>query len=454
MAAEPRIEREPNQRFLAALLLLAVVTRLAWVLWVHPPDDYVFSDMRKYVERAQRLASIGTESGIRELAWQAFGTHALLALPLRVFGTTNLTSAAILWGSMAAGAVPLSYLLARRVCMRHETAYAVGIGTLLWHPNLSNSGYFLSETPFLFFQLWSTYGLVCTFQDGRRAMQAGVASAFAFAVRPQSALFFGLAGLLWFVHRRKLPHVRLGHLLRIGLPLLAMLAFSLWRFERHTGYGPGIAENVNMNLTAGRCHNIVTQAFPTQARLEQSEREGNTRDGRRVSLPEYRVLAHVLPDDHFFALRPALASETIRFVGYIGDPEVHREIRWRCYEHTGWLEQVRYSLVNASLLWFVSYPWPEAERGRGTFFPAIEMYRHLFQVFILFPSLVGMGIGLASAGRRPAMALVALQLVTSIAVAAIFFGEIRLRTPYDPYSILLAAEIMATAWLFTRRERS
>ena len=42
--------------------------------------------------------------------------------------------------------------------------------------------------------------------------------------------------------------------------------------------------------------------------------------------------------------------------------------------------------------------------------------------------------------RLRAFALLALQLLTSMAVAAVFFGTIRLRSPYDPYAIILAIE--------------
>src|SRR5690606_30287475 len=144
-------------------------------LWIHPPGDYVFSDMGQYVERARRLVLNGFEPGSRELARQVWGTHVLLALPLRLFGLDNLTAAAVMWGLMGAAAVPLAYLLACRLCRYAGTAYAVGVILLLWHPNLSNTGYFLSETPFLLFQLAATYGLVVVWQDGRGAWPTGIA---------------------------------------------------------------------------------------------------------------------------------------------------------------------------------------------------------------------------------------------------------------------------------------
>jgi len=446
--------RPLDKRFFWVLLGLAIVTRLVWVLWIHPPGDYVFSDMGQYVRRAQRLAEHGIVFGDRTLAWQVWGTHALLAVPLWLFGPKNLTAGAVLWGSMGAIAVPLAYALANRVCRHSVSAYAVGVIALLWHPSLSNTGYFLSETPFLCFQVWSTYWLIVTLQEGRRSLGAGIVSALAFAIRPQIAIFFVGVFLIWCLNRRRLPHVRWHHLVLVALPIALMFCISQGRFYLHTGYWGGVAENANMNYTAGRCHNIVTQAFPNQAALERSERRGSTRDGRRVSLPAYRRLAKDVPHEHPLGLRPALGSETIRFVGYIGDPGAHEVIRDRCYAATGWLEQVRYSIVNVSLLWFIGDQWPEVERGREVFLPSVRAFKYVFIFVFWLPSLIGVVWGLTQWRVRPAVTLLSLQVLTSLTTAAAFFGTIRLRTPYDPFSITLAVEVLALVVVHLRSSNS
>ena len=450
------IRRVPvlDTRFLIIITVLALVTRLVWVIWVHPPEHYVFSDMRKYVERAQDLAMHGFRPGVRTLAWQTWGTHYLLAVPLALFGG-SLKVAGVLWGLMSAAAVPAAYLLSCRVSTRRWIPKAVGVAALLWHPNMSNSGYFLSEAPFLCFQLWSTYLLVVVMQDGRRAWPAGIVSAIAFAVRPQASLFFVLVFVSWAVNRKRLPHVHPRHLLGVALPLLLTLAFSFYRFHAHTGYWGGVAENANMNFTAGRCHNIVTQAFKNQHHLERSRKAGNTKNGRRVSLPGFRVLARTVDKrnpDSFFALRPAMESETIRFVGYVGDPEIHRELRRRCYDKTGTLGQIRYSIVNTTLLWFVGHQWPEIEKNRKFFYPTIAFYKYAYQIAIWVPSLIGMVLAIVWIRRYPALTFCGWQLVTSMTIASIFFGSIRLRTPYDPYAIILALEAYALVgpWVWTR----
>ena len=156
-----------------------------------------------------------------------------------------------------------------------------------------------------------------------------------------------------------------------------------------------------------------------------------------------------------------MEHESIKFVGYIGDPDVHREIRRECFARTGVVEQVRYSVVNASLLFFFASPWPDfAETKRrdkaGHFPPGIvlvglaEGSRFFYAIFLLLPSLVGAALGLRELVRRDttpnlALAFVALQLFVSLAVAAVFFGDPRLRAPYDPFAFVLAILALTTA---------
>lgn len=71
-------------RVAVACILIGGLLRLVWGLVVHPPIDYVYSDMAGYVERAQDLAA--GETPRRVDAFWPPGTHMLLAVPLRLFG--------------------------------------------------------------------------------------------------------------------------------------------------------------------------------------------------------------------------------------------------------------------------------------------------------------------------------------------------------------------------------
>lgn len=445
-------------RFFWLLLGLALLTRLAWVVGVHPPDEALFSDMAHYVDRARRLADEGIVLGDRSLAWQAWGTHTLLAIPLWLFGAwpaAALVVAGSIWAGCSAGTVVLSYVLARRVLPKHWgvwPARIVGVLTLVWIPLLSHTGFFVSETPYACALTAATLGAVVLVQTGERPLLAGSLAALAFVLRPQSAVFFALIGVVWlidrFAERQAFVQVTPRRALIYALPLVLALGFSLVRFRVHTGYFGGVAESATMNFTAGRCHNIVTQAFPDADALAQSEARDSTHDGRRISLPGFRALARQGPD-HPLALRPALGGESIKLVGSMGDRAVHREIRSRCYAATGVVEQLRYSLTNVALLWVIARPWPESSDARHPELFDVALRGRDLAALLAPLGLLGMVLGLATWRRDPALALVGLQLLSLLLVSAVVFGAPRLRAPHDGAALLLA--VAAVGRLVSRR---
>ncbi len=472
--APPLPERSPGRdtwdRFTWLLLAAALLTRLVWVIAVHPPADHVFSDMAHYIARAQRLVSEGFVLGDRHLAWQAWGTHTLLALPLWLVGPDTraaLEVAGLMWAAISAGTVVLAHRLAARVLPSAWGAWparAVGLLMLVWIPAISHTGFFISETPYAFVLLAATLGTVELVHEGgdRRAVRAGLWGALAFALRPQCAVFFvlllgaraldrlrmrrgsGRSGVGW--SRR----VDLRRALLFALPLVLMLGFSLVRVRVHAGEWAGVAESGTMNLTAGRCHNIVTQAFPDAEALAASDAAGSTQDGRRISLPGFRAFAR-LPADHPLALRPALGGESIKLVGYVGDAEVHRRIRARCYAATGWLEQLRFSLVNAIGLWVIDRPWPESsDLYAPELFPVAMRGRDLAALLAPLSLLATLVFGLRLA-RTPGLGLCALQIASLVLVSALVFGTTRLRAPYDPYALILVVALLGHALAWVRR---
>jgi hypothetical protein len=467
-----------------SLLTAAVLSRLVWVVWVHPPREHVFSDMAHYVYRARLVAALELEPGQRMMAWQAWGTHALLAIPIVLLGPgqSALEFAALMWAGFSAATVVLGYRLGLRVLPDprpdlhqgghrgpHWPALALGLVLLLWVPLVSHTGYFISETPYACVLLATTLGVVRLIQEGRGALATGSWSALAFALRPQVAVFFALVGLAWLLdRRRRLIHEGRGSWSRrvdgraaliFCVPLLVVVAISMVRFHVYTGHVGGVAENASMNLTAGRCHNIVTRAYSSKEDLESARRTGSPRPDRRISLPGFRALDREGPD-HLLALRPALGGKSIDLVGYVGDPKIHREIRRRCYAATGLAGQLRYSVSNVALLWVIARPWPESsDKWAPDLLPVAVRGRDL-AAWLAPLSLVGMIFALwgwirANPGTSPApsgaerereriagLGVCALQLASLLIVAAVFFGTPRLRTPYDPYALICAIALV------------
>jgi hypothetical protein len=443
-----------------ALTVLAVLSRLVWALWVHPPREHVFSDMAHYVHRARLVASWEIAPGDRAMAWQAWGTHALLAIPMILLGPTGdsaLELAALMWVGFSAATVVLAYRLATQVLPRgredgpHWPATVVGVAVLLWFPLLSHTGFFVSETPFTCCLLASTHAGVLLIQSGRGALRAGLWGALAFALRPQVAVFFALLGIAWLLDRKRRSwsqHVDMRAVVRFAIPLVIVLAISLIRTRVYTGEFGGVAEAGTMNLTAARCHNVVTRSFPDQTSLELAQATGQPPAERRISLPGYRALAREGPE-HPLALRPALGGESIDFVGYIGDRDIHRAIRKRCYAATGVMGQLRYSVTNVALSWVVARPWPEsADHGAPQFLP-VAMHARDLAAWLAPLALLGMLLSLWRFSTLPGLGVCALQLLSLLLTTAVFFGAPRLRTPYDPFALIL---IVALALAIGRRE--
>lgn len=497
-----------------ALLGAAVISRLVWVLWVHPPQAHVFSDMAHYVYRARLVADFEVHAGMREMVWQAWGTHALLAIPMLLMGPgeSALEFAGLIWAGCSAATVVLGYQLALRAFIgagqkpgpladastyrvdgssakdgpapiKAWPATVVGVVLLVWVPLISHTGFFISETPYACVLLATTLGVVRLIQDGRGALGAGVFGALAFALRPQSAVFFILLGLVWLLDRRRRDtlgirgtwsrRVDLRAALLFSLPLIVALTISVVRVRVYTGSFGAVAENGTMNLTAGRCHNIVTRAYPSQDTLEASQRTGSPRASRRISLPGFRALGREGPD-HPLALRPALGGESIDLVGYIGDAKVHREIRRRCYAATGISGQLRYAVTNMALLWVVARPWPESSDKWAP--QLLPLAVHGRDLAALLAPLCVLGMILALLGwagpdpttgsgsggpgpaadaereRRACLGVCALQFLSILVVSALFFGTPRLRAPYDPYALVLALALVSwgLGWIFDR----
>lgn len=457
---DPRAE--PVDWVFWSLLVAAVLSRFVWVVWVHPPREHVFSDMAHYVHRAGLVATFEVEAGDRMMVWQAWGTHGLLAIPLLLLGPgqSALEVAGLMWAGFSAATVVLGYQLAQRVLPGpstpgrvHWLAVVVAVALLGWVPLLSHTGFFVSETPYACALLATTLGAVRVRQDGRGALATGLWAALAFALRPQAAVFFVLLALAWAIERARLGPGSLGltakHAMLLLAPLLVVVAISMIRVRVHTGRFGGVAENASMNLTAGRCHNIVTRAWSSEADLESARQTGAPPPDRRVSLPGFRALGREGPD-HPLALRPALGGEAIDLVGYIGDREVHKQIRKRCYAATGVRGQIYYSISNVALLWLVARPWPESSDQKSPQLLPVAMRGRQIAAALAPLSLLGMFLVLWTWARARGEglhrltggAVCALQLASLLIVAAVFFGDPRLRVPYDPYALILAVALL------------
>jgi Dolichyl-phosphate-mannose-protein mannosyltransferase len=442
-----------EHRWLWVLLVTAFAVRLHWNLVVHPIEDYVYSDMRGYVRRADALFEAWWEPHEYD-AFYPYGTHVLMYVVQAVFGDgpDDFRTLGIAYAVIGAAVVGFGYLLARRVSHHRFVPPLVGAVLVAYYPLISFGGYALSEVPFSFCLVSSTYFLVRMAQGGKKrdAWAAGTLAAFGMVIRPQILASIGLLGLFWLVARRRMPKLRLAVMLHALLPILLVMAFSAWRLHFHTGRYGLISENGKFNQVFGRCHNTKIFALPDSPK----RRRTSFGPPPLIQLAKREEkLPHAWP-----GLDPALEIE-ITYTGYIGDSKILGDIIDRCIAKTGWWKQAEYSLVNVLLLWRYNVAWPDS--GKPEWRAYASRWGKIHASAFAVPALLFVVVAVFVRRRATGLALVALHIVGLVIVAASIFGDTRLRTPYDPFILILAIEAYATAlWLiwtwgqrFMRRRR-
>jgi hypothetical protein len=433
-----------RNRWLLVIVLGAFLVRLHWNLLVHPLGDYVSSDMKGYVSRAdQMLDNFGKAHEYH--AFFPYGTHFLIALVKFVFGRDNFTAIGIVYALLGTIIVGYAYKIAERVSARAWVPPLLGTFMVFYYPLISLGGYCLSEVPFGAFFMMAAFHLLRLVQEGksRDAWLTGVTVAIAGAIRPQVLLSVALFGLLWLVYRKTMPLVRWRHLIFAGIPIVLMLAFSAARLYHHTGGRYGlVSENGRFNQLFGRCHNKKATATPTEPG------RGKIRFGP-PPLIQLEKRAKTAPHS-WVQLDPALGAE-LDYKGYISDARALNELMAKCVQKTGILGQIKYAAVNVLLLAGYNTPWPDS--GRDLWRPRAIQWQSFYTMFLTLP----IALGVATLFSRRTVArhgLLALHVVALVITAAIYFGDTRLRAPYDPLLILLALEVyaFAGAWLWRRAE--
>ncbi len=428
-----------------AIFIAALVVRVHWNLYVHPPGDYVYSDMNGYVGRAGSLFL--DLWGKREYsAFYPWGTHVLMFAIEWVFGKGDLVAVGKAFALMGALTAMFGFLVARRVTRYPPVAAIVGLVLVFDYPMISLSGYFLSETPFGLGMVVGTWALLRVVDHGRArdAYVAGVAIAFALVMRPQILVSVALLGPLWLLGRKLWPKLTIGMLSRAAIPIVLVLGFSAWRLHYHTDRYGLISENGSFNAVFGRCHVTKIIALPDKPGrsrtvfgpppLLQLNKRSTTAPGEWPQLDPVK-------GTHFY------------YFGYIGDSAQHEDYMDQCIAEGGYARQAEYALVHVLMLWRYNVLWPDS--GKGQWQPLAAKWGAIHTHTFAVPAVLMMFI-VFRPRAHPKLALVAIHMWAAFVVAALYFGDVRLRTPYDPFVVLLALEgcAMLGAFVVARARRN
>src|SRR5262249_46412705 len=138
--------------------------------------------------------------------------------------------------------------------------------------------------------------------------------------------------------------------------------------------------------------------------------------------------------DALFKLDPA--GDTRRFFdGDMWDAQPLYSMAAECVRQTGIARQLRYAATHVVLLWGYNIVWPDMNLG-PRFRRPMEIFGALHDLLVLPPALVM--IALAFRRRNARAMLLALHVVGLAMVAVVYFGDTRLRAPYDGVLIVLA----------------
>ena len=469
--------------WILVLFLAALFVRLYWNLKVHPLGEYIYSDMKGYWGRADKM--LEEPFMAREYdAFFPFGTTWLIAGIKYVFGRDNFTAVSIIYALFGASIVAMAYSIVDRVMGREVpwVAPATGLLLVVYYPLIAVGGYVLSELPFSLCLTLSLWLLIRLVEDGRghHAWLLGLTLGVGTLIRSQMLLSVALVGAFWLAFRvayRKRPEqnpyakLRWAHIGFIAVPLGLLLTMSAIRFHVHTGRYGLVSENSSINLIFGRCHNkgiysrrdneghgTIRFSPPPLIQFE-AESEKNPDDWIRIRsvFGEHPEAIDGVPGfavDEFGCTRRKcrLPGSEIEYRGYIGDGDIHAKIVKACIERGGLGRQAYFTVSHWVLLWAKNKMWPDQANPKPRSSVSEEGWRHrqvvwghFHRIVLMVPALLGLGFVFAPR-RRPGQALVALNLWALMVVAGVWIGGMRFRVPYDPIIIMLAMFTYAVVW--------
>jgi 4-amino-4-deoxy-L-arabinose transferase-like glycosyltransferase len=412
-------------RFLFWITLVALVIRLIWNIAIHSPGDFITSDMQSYWKHSDSmLKDPFRRSGTA--VFFPYGPGTLFTLVRLLFGAQNHVALGSVYALLGTLLVPLVYRLAERFSPTARVPRIAAVLTCFYYPFISYGGYYLSELPFA---VWLTAATLFTVRladrgKPRDAWLTGFFVALGAIFRPQILVSLPVLFVLWFWRRKSWPKWRLLHWFRLATPVVLVLAFSAARFHYHTDRWGLISGNGPLNFAFGRCHalEIESRAVAYYASFSPPPMG-------------YLAMRERRHPDSFIRLDPVVGTK-VQLHGTMWSPETFGELTKSCIRVTGYARQLRYSTVHVIMLWGFNNAWPDSAQDPFRFFMLAAVIAH--NIFLMPPLVIML---IASFRRRfSRQALIGAQIAAIVIVAMLYFGDVRLRVPYDGLAIVLALE--------------
>lgn len=407
---------ERHAWLLLVLFLVALVPRLQFAVEEHPPGLYLVSDMAIYRERAVRLLD-----GPRDV-WDTFTPPGYPALIALIFAALGRDDALVGWAQAALGAatVTLAFLLAHRVSRSAVAALGAFAVLAIYPPLVLYTGLFLTETTCAFLVTLFVVAFTAAVERERApaAVLAGVAFAAGAAVRPNLLLALPFLAVVVMTLRRDRRITRAAAITVLAaLPILACA--SAWS-SRLANRPVALATNGGVNFYLAHAH-VRAVRFPEGDPI----REISTYQSRTRAAPIEVVTLHAHEDAAFYARGLAALRrdpfELVRALGAVLDGLGlgHLGGRENPPYWPGWMGH------DAAL-----GGWLRAMLALGTF-PAMAHAAWLAR-----------GRALLRPDQVPRLVVLAL-FASVVATLYVFLGNPRVRVPFDPLLVTLAAAAYA-----------
>jgi 4-amino-4-deoxy-L-arabinose transferase-like glycosyltransferase len=391
----------------------AILVRVLFVFWLHPPNHYVHSDMLMFVWTALQEFQ-GSDHPFISLQ------HGLLTHTLRgsfaLFGpgNTQVYWTQVLWSS---GSVFLTYLLARRLL---SPGYALAAciyqaGNVL---DIGLAGYWLSEAGFTCFLLATLWALARWRESPRH--------------RP---LWASLAGALLAVQ-----------ILARENALLTVPFLVAWMLLSRSGPGPVRLRDVALLLgvcalvllpQALRNRELIGAALPATSRGPRYLAYSALMTRALVTHDSFGVGAIVDPlFERRYPVEPVVFSEREEFRAEPYDGAFWWGVAWEALKRRP--ETLLWHLQNFFFIWALP-PWPAGWEG--------GWLGWLSAVWNLAFALVVAPLYLLQLRPRfwrdPLATLLNLVVISLWLYVYVGFGQARFRAPYDPLLLILALRSLA-----------
>src|SRR5215203_904906 len=405
-------------RIAGVSILTGVIVRIVWGLVLHPPFDYLYSDMGGYVDRAQRLATGG---GLQRFdAFFPPGTHMLLAAPMTLPGTerAGLWAGAVLWCALSAAVPPLAWRLAR-LLLTPAAAALTAMFCAFWPLYITYGGFFTSEIPslaFLLASLWAGYraSRLSSGAAGWLGLAAGLLGGVAVANRPQLILNLAVLAVPMLFRLRRQALALAGIVAGSAL----ILAGTILHNSAAAGKPTGLSENAGLNFWMGHCDVHDVRTFDPAQNITFGF--GNPVPAQLGRGGTYYFEGILVWDQGFFY-----------------------KLGLRCIERDG-LGHVRVLGRNILNMTATTIPWPQVnnENGqRGVVRVSNLAYSLILPLVVVYSAFII--IRRRASGGTSGEVVMILQLACVLVVAIIFFGDPRVRSTYDVFGLALLAACIA-----------